>query len=190
MCKKYQLIEILDNNPVIAVVKNLELLKVALDSSCHVIFILTGGVFELSDVIRQCKERAKLVFIHFDKIKGFSANVEALSYIKNHLEPDGIISCSENVIQLSKQIGLFAIQRYIVVDSITLEEGIENMKKNEPDIIEILPGILGQVLYQIAGETDIPVLSGGLVHSEYDVIYCLKNGALGVSTTNTRLWYK
>lgn len=180
----------LDDNPVIAVIKDLRLLKVALDSSCSIIFLLTGNIFELSDVILQCRDKKKMIFLHVEKITGVALNRQALYYIQEYVQPDGIISSNREVVKISKEIGLFAIQRYFVVDSISLEEGINSIRELQPDLIEVLPGILGQVLYQIAGDTDIPVLSGGLIQSEHDVLYCLKNGALGISTTNTRLWFK
>lgn len=37
-------------------------------------------------------------------------------------------------------------------------------------------------------ETRIPVITGGLIHDKEDIILNLKSGAIGISTSNERMW--
>ena len=61
----------LKSNPVIAAVKDLDKLDSALDSKCEIIFLLSGNIFNLEQIVQKVKSRGKMIFIHVDLIDGF-----------------------------------------------------------------------------------------------------------------------
>ena len=65
-------------NPVIAAVKDLDNLDRALDSDCEIVFLLSGNIFNLEQLVQKVKSRGKMIFIHVDLIDGFSRDATAL----------------------------------------------------------------------------------------------------------------
>jgi glycerol-3-phosphate responsive antiterminator len=55
--------------------------------------------------------------------------------------------------------------------------------------MEVLPGlILPKIMQRIQSATSIPVIAGGLITEEHEVQRILDAGALGISTTSSRLF--
>ena len=52
-------------NPVIAAVSNLEKLEKAIKSPCEIIFLLTGNIFNLQELVNRVKTSGKSVFCAF-----------------------------------------------------------------------------------------------------------------------------
>ena len=81
------------------------------------------------------------------------------------------------------------IQRLFVLDSLSIETNIQQIKKMHPDAVEIMPGIIPRVIKRIKSEIpDIPIIAGGLVESKEDVMEVLKNGGIAVSTSKESIW--
>lgn len=176
-------------NPIIAAINNLDNIGFALESPCHVVFLLKGDISNISGVVNRFKEAGKCVFLHMDLIEGFSKDAVALKYFHENIKPDGIITTKGNLIRTAKNNGIFIIQRLFALDSLSLASGIESIHTTRPDAIEILPGIMPKVIKEVHGQTRIPVIAGGLIRDKEDVIECLNAGALGVSTSKKEIWY-
>lgn len=176
-------------NPVIAAVNNVEKLDEAIDSPCEIIFLLTGDIFNLEDIVHKTKKSEKNIYVHLDLLDGFSKNLMALKYISNKIKPDGIITTKSNFIRPAKEMGLFTIQRLFVIDSLSLDSGIESITITKPDAVEILPGIMPKVIKKLYNETNIPIITGGLIMDKDDVIQNLKCGAVAISTSKKEIWY-
>lgn len=175
--------------PVIAAISDLSQLDHSLESPCENIFLLTGNIFNLKEIANKVKSKNKELYIHIDLIDGFSKDTWGLEYIIKNIKPDGIITTKNNLIKLGKDLGAFTIQRLSILDSLSLDEGIKSIKNTRPDVVEILPGIIPKVIKKIHLETNIPIIAGGLVIDEEDLVDCLNSGAVAVSTTNKGLWY-
>jgi glycerol-3-phosphate responsive antiterminator len=69
----------------------------------------------------------------------------------------------------------------------------ENIKKQvatvEPDLIEILPGVMPKVIKRICSQINVPVIAGGLIADKEDVMAILDAGAVSISTTNETVWF-
>ena len=52
-----------------------------------------------------------------------------------------------------------------------------------PDVIEILPGDIVQVLHRLSRELPVPLIAGGLLSDKADVLAALGAGALCVSAS-------
>lgn len=176
-------------NPIIAAVNNSEKLDKAIQSPCEIIFLLTGSIFNLQELVSRVKAHGKSVYIHLDLIDGFSRNVCALKYINENIKPDGIITTKNSLIKAAKEMGLFTIQRLFMLDALSLESGINSIRTMRPDAVEILPGIMPRVTNIINTEVNIPIITGGLISDKEDVIASIKAGAIGVSTSKEEIWY-
>ncbi len=176
-------------NPVIAAVNDVTRLDEAIASPCEIIFLLTGDIFNLESIIKKVKENKKSIYVHIDLIDGFSKNLTTLKYINQKTDADGIITTKNSFIRPAKSMGLFTIQRLFMLDSLSLDSGIESIKTIKPNAVEIMPGIMPEIVEKIHHETSIPIITGGLIMNKDDVIQSLKSGAVGISTTKKEIWY-
>ena len=58
-----------------------------------------------------------------------------------------------------------------------------------PDVVEILPGAMPKVLRQLTAFSPVPVIAGGLIHDQEDVIAALDAGAAAISSTDPAIWF-
>jgi glycerol uptake operon antiterminator len=182
--------EKVNDNPIIAAVNNIDGLEMAIESPCEVVALLTGNIFNLREISNKVHKNNKLLLIYIDKIDGFSKDTWGLEYIVKNIPLDGIITSRDNLVKLSKDMGVFTIRRMFIPDSESLEYVLESMKKNRPHCLEILPGIMPAVIKKIVDESKIPLIAGGLISSFDDVESSLKAGAIAISTSNKRVWYR
>lgn len=176
-------------NPIIAAVQDLDKLDDALNSPCEIIFLLTGNIFNLREISHRIGAKNKGLYIHIDSIDGFSKDTWGLEYIIKNISPDGIITEKNNLVKLSKDMGVFTIQRLFIPNSYSLEEAIASIKKIRPNAIEILPGIMPKIIKRIINETKISVIASGLITDKYDLSSSLEAGAVAISTSNKDVWY-
>lgn len=176
------------NSPIIAAVNDLEKLDPAIDSPCEIIFLLTGSIFNLKEIVDKCKVRDKCILVHLDLMEGFSKDAIALKYMHDNIKPDGIITTKSNLIKIAKDLNIFVIQRLFILDSLSLESGIKSIHSTKPDAIEILPGVMPKIIRMIYHETQIPLIAGGLISDKEDVINVLRAGAIGISTSRKEIW--
>lgn len=175
-------------NPIIAAVNSNTDLNKVIDSACEIVFLLNSTIFELKHVVKSLKDAGKAVYIHVDLMDGFSKDIIALKYILKEIVPDGIITTKGYLIKAAKEQGVFAIQRLFLLDSLNLETGINSIKSNKPDAVEILPGVMPKITELIVERTKAPIITGGLIMDKEDVMSSLKAGAVAISTSNEEIW--
>ncbi len=181
--------ESIHDNPIIASINDFKQIDDVIKSPSNIAFLLTGDILNIKDAVKKLKDNNKLVFIHVDLIGGFSKDVTALKFINQNIKPDGIITTKSNLIKAGQNFGMLTIQRLFLLDSLSIESGINSIKQFKPDAIEILPGLIPRMIGKISNETRVPVIAGGLIEEKEDVINCLNSGAIGISTSNKRIWY-
>lgn len=179
----------IQQNPVVAAVSDLSRLEAAIQSPCALIFMLTGTILTLPEAVARIHQAGKDVCIHFDLMEGFARDLAALKYIKQELNPAGIITTRVNLIKHARELGMNSIQRVFMLDSLSVESAIKSISSTRPSAIELLPGILPRVVQRVGGATKIPIIAGGLIEYKEDIIAALKAGAVGISTTKEELWY-
>ena len=86
--------------------------------------------------------------------------------------------------QIAKELGLSAIQRLFIIDSLSMRTAAKTTGLLSPEALEIMPGIMPKILRELSSELETPLIAGGLITQKEDVISALNAGALGVSTTN------
>jgi len=184
-----ELRECFKEHPVIASIRNNTDFTYALNSKAAALFILHGDIFNLPQIMKECKNRNKLVFLHMDLIKGIGRDREGIIYLARKELCDGIVTTKSNLINIAKKEGLIAIQRLFLLDSAALKTGELLLKNNQPDAVEILPGIAAPYFIEhIYKELLCPVIAGGLISDKSEIEKLLQRGVLAVSTSKKELW--
>ena len=184
--------EAIEDSPIIAAIKDDEGLKKCLTSESRVIFILYGDICNIPDIVETVKSSGKIAMVHIDLISGLSVRDASVDFIKQFTEADGIISTKYSLIAHAKELGLYTVLRFFVLDSMALVN-IEKQSKPgnmQPDAIEILPGIVvPKVIKKINSISRVPIIAGGLITDKDDIINALSSGAIAISSTNQDVWF-
>lgn len=182
------IIDKIELNPVIAAVQNENDLETAINSHVTTIFLLCADIFNAKSLVDRIKKVNKRALIHIDFLEGIGKDSKAIDYIIEVIQPDGVISTKSSHIKIAKEKGMFTVQRFFLIDNKSYEMTIQSVKSKQPDMIEIMPGVMPGVIKRITGQLSIPVIAGGLISSKQDIMEALKSGAIGVSTGKKSLW--
>jgi len=181
--------ELLRETPVICAVNSKEGLEKSLSCESKIVFVLFGDVLSIGEIVAKISEAGKLAFVHIDLIEGLTSRDISVDYLAQHTQVAGIISTKASVLRHAKSLGLFAVQRFFVLDSMA----IENIEKQIPfphaDAVEILPGAMPKVIRTIAGFTRKPLIASGLILDKEDVLGALGAGAVSVSSSDSAVWF-
>ncbi len=179
----------IESNPVVAAVKDIE----GLEECCvlediQVVFILFGDICSIEGIVDKVKKSGKFAMVHVDLITGLSSKEVAVDYIKEHTEADGIITTKPSLIRRGRELSMCTILRYFLIDSMALENIKNQQYSVKPDFIEVLPGLMPQVIRKISNTSRTPIIAGGLITDKDSVLGALSAGAIAVSTTNQKVW--
>ena len=184
-----ELKELVDSAPVIAAVKDMDGLEQCLQSDCRMVFVLFGNLCNIGRIVARIKEAGRIAFVHLDLIAGLSAKEVSVDFIKQTTLADGIISTKQPQIRRGKELGMFTVQRFFVIDSIALSNIKKQHESGEPDFIEVLPGVMPKIIARLCGEISTPIIAGGLIADKEDIMAALSAGACAISTTNRSVWF-
>ncbi|WP_339233950.1 glycerol-3-phosphate responsive antiterminator [Oceanobacillus sp. FSL W7-1281] len=173
---------------VLPAVRRMKDFEKVLESDHEHIIILESRLVQLKSMIDYAHRANKKVLVHFDLIQGLKADEYGMEFLQREMKPDGILTTRGNVIAAAKKHKLLAIQRVFILDSAALEQSIKLIQRFHPDYVEILPGLMPEVIEEITEEIDIPVIAGGLIKEEEQVKAALDAGAVAVSTSSRKLW--
>jgi len=185
---KSTIIDRIELNPVIAAVQNVDDLDTAINSQVNTIFLLCADIFNAETLVNKIKAADKNAFIHIDFLEGIGKDAKAIDYIIKVIQPDGVISTKSSHIKIARDKGMFTIQRFFLIDNKSYEMTIKSVRSIQPDMIEVMPGVMPGVIARITGQLSIPVIAGGLISSKHDIFEALNAGALGASTGKKDLW--
>lgn len=175
-------------NPVIMAIKDKKDFNKCLESENKIVFVLYGNLETIPIIVKKLKAHGKIVIVHEDLIDGLSSSVFSASFIKKYTDADGIISTKPANVIYAKKLGLFAVLRFFVFDSMSYENMKQTIKNINCDVIEILPGIMPNKIVDIKKRTNIPIVAGGLISSKEEVMAALNSGALAISSSNYKVW--
>lgn len=171
--------------PAVSKIKDVE----AVIASPHQHMVLLGGhIGQLKSIVDLAKAGGKQIFLHADLIDGLKNDEHAADFLCQSIRPAGIISTRASVVLRTKQRGLVAIQRMFLIDSDAMERSYRMIEKSSPDYIEVLPGIIPEVIQEVKQQTGIPVIAGGLIKSRQHVEAALQAGATAITTSRKELW--
>lgn len=179
----------IESNPIIAAVKDMDGLHKAVKiDSIRIIFILFGDVCNIVQIVDEIKENNKVAMVHIDLIVGLSAKDISVDFIKKNTKADEIITTKPNLIKRAKELSLYTVLRFFLIDSMALENVFKSQNNVNPDIIEILPGVMPKIIKRISKQIKCPLIAGGLITDKEDIMDALSSGAVCVSSTNQDTW--
>lgn len=181
--------DMVEANPVIAAIKDMD----GLEKCCHleelkVIFVLFGDICNIGDIVKRIRESGKLAIVHVDLITGLSPKEIAVDFIRRQTGADGIISTKPVMIRKAKELGMYTVMRFFVLDSISLDNISKQLAMVKPDFIEVLPGVMPKIICKVCKKVKTPVIAGGLITDKEDIVMALDAGAIAVSSTNQDVW--
>jgi glycerol uptake operon antiterminator len=173
---------------IIPAISNHQNLKKFLELPLTYGILMNFQLAQLEELVLAMKARGKKVLIHAELIKGLSTDEYGAIYLIQKLKVDGIISSKPKVIELCKKRGVISIFRFFLKDSMSLEQSIELTRKVSPDYLEVLPATAVGIIDYLRERISQPILLGGLIQDEAQIINCIANHAVAVTTSNPDLW--
>lgn len=173
---------------ILPALRNLRDFEALLKSPYKHIVLLDIHIGNLHDIVQEVKQHRKNILVHVDLIQGLKGDEYGADYLCNQIRPHGLISTRANVIVKAKQKGLIAVQRLFLLDSHALNKSYVLLEKTKPDYIEVLPGIIPQMIEEVRAKVKQPVIAGGLIRTVDDVNHALQAGVEAVTTSNKKLW--
>ena len=156
---KQELMDAILETPVIAAVKDdAGLCNALTNENIRVVFVLYGDICNISSIVRRIHEAGRFAVVHVDLIAGLAGKEVAVDFIRNTTEADGIISTRQSFIRRAKELGLAAILRVFLLDSIALES-LDKIPANLPDCLDLLPGTMPKILRRVCSKAKVPVLT-------------------------------
>lgn len=184
--RRWRFARALKVNPVIPAVRDGDMRR-ALSGDSAAIFVLGGDVFDVIEAARRKPHRRPFICVNVDMVGGVAADPSGIRFLAG--EVDGIISTHRRVVEMARSNGLLAVQRIFAIDTSAVERGLRVLRQTDPDAVEVLPGLaLPEVVESLHATFDTPLLAGGLIKDHATVHRILRAGAVGVSTSDHRLW--
>ncbi len=177
----------LERSPVIAAASNEQTFRTALAAPPEIIFHQNISLPKIQGLVQEAHRAGKRLFVHMDLAEGLGKDRTGVEYLAS-CGADGLISTRGQLIRYARESGLLTVQRFFMLDSQSLS-GVNGMIANTmPDLIEVIPGVIGKAIERFAGGP-VPVIAGGLIETKAEVTEALRCGAAAVSTSREDLWY-
>ena len=177
---KHYFYQALEENPIIAAIKNMDDLELCCSlEEIRVVFVLFGDICTIRTIVKRLKDAGKIAIVHVDLIVGLSSKEIVVDFIKMSTEADGIISTKVPLIRRGNELNFITVQRCFL---------LEQQHQVKPDFIEVLPGIMPQVISKMCKVSKAPIIAGGLISEKESVMSALSAGAMAVSSTNHEVW--
>ncbi len=183
-----EVIEMLAEAPVIAAVKDEAGLKAALGCNARVVFTLFGSVVSIAGITARIAQAGKLPVVHIDLVDGLAVRDSAVDFLARETSAKGIISTKPAPLRRARELGLLAVRRFFLLDSLALENLQRQLGDGSADLAEVLPGAMPKVLRALAPACPLPLIAGGLISDKEDVMSALAAGALAISSTKPAVW--
>ncbi|MTT32340.1 glycerol-3-phosphate responsive antiterminator GlpP [Terrilactibacillus sp. BCM23-1] len=152
------------------------------------IIILDSHIAQLQAMVKMAKQYNKKVLLHADLVNGLKHDEYAAEFICQYIRPHGVISTRGTILSVAKKRGLMTVQRFFLLDSLALNTSYRTFEKVNPDMIEVLPGLVPKMIKSIKQKTGRPIIAGGLMHTKEDIQNAFAAGATAVSTSDKTLW--
>lgn len=172
---------------IIAAVRSDAEFETALLSKVGIVFHIAPDIHRIAEEVVRAHKSGKHLFIHMDLASGIGKDKSGMEYIKS-LGVDGILSTKSAMIHAAKECGIYAVQRFFIMDSHSVDTILSSVKQTKPDMIEIMPGVVPKVIARISTQTQRPVIAGGLIETEEEIKEILNSGAAAISTGKKALW--
>lgn len=183
------LLKLLCSGKVIPAARTVKEFKYALEKTvAPSIIMLFGDIVVLPELLAQGQNYKKRMLIHLDLLEGIGKDEAGIRFLAR-IGVTGLITTKAYLCKTARDEGMIAIQRLFLMDSEAMRTGINLARKYKPDAVEVLPAsVPAGAVRHLSEETGLPILGGGLVHTQEDVQNAINNGLCAVSTSSTGLW--
>lgn len=178
----------LAQKPIIAGLKGASDARKSAQAGIKVCFYLTGHIFELRELVQQCKGQGQMVFAHVDLISGVAKDSYGMEILASEIGVDGVLTTKGHLITAAKKAGLLGIHRLFMLDSEALKTGLRMLESSQPDAVEVLPAMIFPSIRERLPNRLPPTIAGGLVETEAELRGLLRPPVLAVSTSRIELW--
>jgi glycerol-3-phosphate responsive antiterminator len=127
--------------------------------------------------------------VHMDLVNGLSSREISVDFICHETAADGIISTKQPQIRRAKELGMYTVHRFFVIDSAAYDNVEKHVKSVCPDCVELMPGVMPKVIRRMKQHISVPIIAGGLISDKEDIMAALDAGATSISTTRSALWF-
>lgn len=186
---RQELLALLEDYPVIPAIKTESALQRCVESDNPLVFILHSNLSTVGPMTDFLKRHGKTVFVHMDLLEGLAQKEIAVDFLAGTTGADGIISTRPNLLRHASSLGLLTVQRFFLLDSISLQNVLKAGSQETADLIEILPGVMPKLIKKLTATLGTPLVAGGLISDKEDAIAALSAGAAAISTTNEDIWF-
>jgi glycerol uptake operon antiterminator len=183
----HQFIEIIQKQICIPVVASMKQVELFLKTDLQICVLQNIHISLLGHMISLLHEQGRKALVHIDMINGIAADEYGTEHLCQKLKCDGIITSKTRIIETTKKNKKIAIQRMFLIDSKSVERGIETIKKSNPDIVEVMPAIAYNIIPFIKEHVGMPIIGGGLLKSEKDIIQGLNVGCTAFTVSDLDL---
>jgi glycerol uptake operon antiterminator len=174
--------------PVAAAIKTVADWEPALAADTLLLFVLKGDAFELEPLVERAHALGKSVVVHIDLIDGAGKDRAGMQYLRQ-IGIDAVITSRSQLVSSGKAEGLITIQRLLLTDDVALESGVRTIARSQPDLVEVLPGIVfPEVATTLRQLLPGPFIAGGFIRTPGDVERVLAAGCALVSSSAQELW--
>jgi glycerol uptake operon antiterminator len=160
----------------------------AMASKAEAVLLMETTIQELLSPEYRAACSRKPILVHFDFLHGLSTDRHALQFLKENVDPAGIVSTKGLIIRAANKEGIATIQRVFLIDGKSLHKTIENAGENSPDAVEIMPGIAPSIVLFFRKHISQPIILGGLVSAPEQIDAAFEAGADAISLGKRSLW--
>jgi glycerol uptake operon antiterminator len=159
----------------------------ALASLAPVIFLLRGNGLHVGHTVRRVHDAGKLLAVHVDLVGGLRADRASVTWLAG-AGVDAVISSHGQLMAPIRHEGMTAILRLLLTRRSHLDTAVSAIGRSNPNIVEVLPGVILPSVTKLLPDFGVPILAGGFIRTSHDVDAVLSTGALGVTTSAGQLW--
>ncbi|NEW09758.1 glycerol-3-phosphate responsive antiterminator [Paenibacillus sp. SYP-B3998] len=174
--------------PIIASVTKEEQIPKMLESRVERVNLMTGHIGNLESIIRQAHDSGKKVYVHMEMVSGLGKDTYAISYLAEKFHADGILTTKLAAVAAARQAGIKSIQRIFAIDTAAVQTAIRMINSSHPDEVELMPGLMPRVISELKHTIKQPLIVGGLIRYEQEMIEALESGADFISTGDPSMW--
>ena len=175
--------------PVVATIRQAEDLPRALASDVPAIFFLRAPAFHLGPLVWAVQARGKMAFVHLDLIAGLGKDRGGVAFLAREIGVNGIITSHGNLVAAAKADRVITVQRLLLHDDLGLPSALTALGRAQPDIVEVLPGVIyPEIADQLRPRIAAPLIVGGFISDSARQEAVLRAGARAVTTSSVALW--
>lgn len=182
----------IEERTVIPSVRHLKELETALDSASPYVLLTNVHIGNLESLAKRCIDSGKRVLVHCDLIGGFKPDREGVRLLKNMFGVSGVLTQSAQVVSFAQKTGMAGILRIFIMDSRSLEKGLQVLNDARPDGIEVLPGALANRYWELFEpfQDSTTLIAGGMIVTAKERDMLFDRGYTALTVSSPGLWDK